>query len=65
MRRKKEVRVWESVIHLVNSGMVVFLMKGGIIMIPILASSVIALTVIAARLSYWRHLKSQHVCDNY
>jgi biopolymer transport protein ExbB len=61
MRRKKEVRVWESVVHLINGGMVAFLMKGGIIMIPILVSSVIALTVIAERFSYWRHLKSQHV----
>jgi hypothetical protein len=31
MRRKKEVRVWESVVHLINGGMVAFLMKGGII----------------------------------
>jgi biopolymer transport protein ExbB len=53
--------VWESVVHLISGGMVAFLVKGGIIMIPIVASSVIALTVIAERFSYWRHLRSQNV----
>jgi hypothetical protein len=56
--------VWESTVHLIRGGMVAFLMKGGIIMTPILASSVIALTVIAEPFSYWRHLKTQHACDD-
>jgi biopolymer transport protein ExbB len=53
--------VWDNVVSLVNGGFVNLLMKGGIMMIPLLASSVIALTVIAERFSYWRYLKSETV----
>jgi biopolymer transport protein ExbB len=56
-----EVGVWESLVGLANSGIVSLLIKGGLIMIPLLASSVIALTVIVERLFFWRALQSQAV----
>jgi biopolymer transport protein ExbB len=58
---RKEVSVWESVVSLGNSGIVSLLMKGGMMMIPLLASSVISLTVIVERLCFWRALRSQVV----
>jgi hypothetical protein len=47
---KKENDVWERVVTLLDSGIVAILMKGGPVMIPLLASSLISLTVILERL---------------
>ena len=44
---------------LVNGGMVGILVKGGPIMIPLLASSVIALAVIIERFFFWRRLRKR------
>jgi biopolymer transport protein ExbB len=38
--------------------------KGGFVMIPLLVSSVVALTVIVERLAFWRHPRSQAVARN-
>jgi biopolymer transport protein ExbB len=59
--KREEVGVWESVVGLGSSGIVGLLIKGGMMMIPLLASSVISLTVIVARLFFWRSLQSQAV----
>ncbi len=58
---EKENDVWERVVPLLNSGMVAILMKGGIVMIPLLASSLISLTVILERLYFWRRLRAREV----
>jgi hypothetical protein len=53
--------VGESALQWLNSGAVAFLIKGGIIMIPLLVCSVISVTVTAERLYFWRSLQSQNV----
>ena len=53
--------MWESAVHWLNAGVVGFLIKGGIIMIPLLVCSVISVTVTAERLYFWRSLQSQNV----
>ena len=53
--------VWESAVHWLNDGVVGFLIKGGIVMIPLLVCSVISVTVTAERLYFWRSLQSQNV----
>jgi biopolymer transport protein ExbB len=58
---EKENDVWERMVPLLNSGMVAMLMKGGIVMIPLLASSLISLTVILERLYFWRRLRAREV----
>jgi biopolymer transport protein ExbB len=54
----RALSVWESAVHWLQAGVVAFLLKGGIVMIPLLICSVISVTVIAER--YWvlRHLRS-------
>ena len=58
---EKENDVWERVVTLLNSGIVAILMKGGPIMVPLLASSLISLTVILERLFFWRRLRAREV----
>jgi biopolymer transport protein ExbB len=53
--------VWESAVHWFSSGVVAFLIKGGIVMIPLLVCSVISVTVIVERLFFWRYLRSHDV----
>jgi biopolymer transport protein ExbB len=53
--------VWDMVVTLLNVRVVTILMKGGIVMIPLLASSLISLTVIIERLHFWRRLRAQEV----
>jgi len=48
-----------AVRDLINGGMVGILIKGGFIMIPLLASSVIALAVIIERALFWRRLRKR------
>jgi biopolymer transport protein ExbB len=44
-----------------STTLVSIVIQGGLVMIPLLASSVIALTVIIERLYFWRRLRSQAV----
>ncbi len=53
--------MWSSVMHFFNAGIVAILIKGGVVMIPLLALSLISLTVIIERLCYWRSLRRQDV----
>jgi biopolymer transport protein ExbB len=53
--------VWESAVHWLNGGAVAFLIKGGIVMIPLLICSVISVTVIVERFFFWRYLRSHDV----
>jgi biopolymer transport protein ExbB len=43
------------------SDMIAIIMKGGLIMIPLLASSLIAVTVILERLAFWHSLRKHEV----
>ena len=53
--------MWESAVHWLSGGAIAFLIKGGIVMIPLLVCSVISVTVIVERLCFWRYLRSQDV----
>ena len=44
---------------LVNGGIVGILAKGGLVMIPLLAASVISLAVIIERFMFWRRLRKR------
>ena len=44
-----------------STTLVSIVIQGGLVMIPLLASSVIALTVVIERLDFWRRLRSQAV----
>jgi biopolymer transport protein ExbB len=44
-----------------TEGVVAILMRGGLIMIPLLAASLISLTVILERFYFWRSLRKQEV----
>jgi biopolymer transport protein ExbB/TolQ len=44
---------------LVNGGIVGILAKGGLVMIPLLAASVISLAVIIERFLFWRRLRKR------
>jgi biopolymer transport protein ExbB len=55
----KEVGVWESAVHWLNAGVMAFLVRGGIIMIPLLVCSVISVTVIVERYCVLRYLRSR------
>ena len=44
-----------------STHLVAIVIQGGLVMIPLLASSVIALTVIVERLYFWRRLRSHAV----
>jgi biopolymer transport protein ExbB len=50
-----------AVRSLINGGMIAILIKGGVVMIPLLASSIISLAVILERLYFWRRLRKQEV----
>jgi biopolymer transport protein ExbB len=50
-----------AVRSLINGGMMAILIKGGVVMIPLLASSIISLAVIFERLYFWRRLRKQEV----
>jgi biopolymer transport protein ExbB len=53
--------VWKSLVTLVPAEIVTVMVKGGLIMIPLLAASLIAVTVIVERLSFWRRLRRHEV----
>jgi biopolymer transport protein ExbB len=53
--------VWESAVQWLTGGAVTFLVKGGIVMIPLLVCSVISVSVIVERFYYWRYLRSQNI----
>jgi biopolymer transport protein ExbB len=53
--------VWNSLVTLVPGEIIAVIVKGGLIMIPLLAASLIAVTVIVERLYFWRRLGAQEV----
>jgi biopolymer transport protein ExbB len=53
--------VWNSLVTFMPSDMIAVIMKGGLIMIPLLASSLIAVTVILERLAFWHSLRKHEV----
>jgi biopolymer transport protein ExbB len=55
--------VWNSMVTLMPSDILAVIVKGGIIMIPLLAASLIAVTVIVERLYFWRRLRA-HAVDS-
>ncbi len=50
-----------SIVANASHNLLWIVIKGGLVMIPLLASSIIALTVIVERLWFWRRLRSQTV----
>jgi biopolymer transport protein ExbB len=50
-----------SIVANASHNLLWIVIKGGFVMIPLLASSIIALTVIVERLCFWRRLRSQTV----
>jgi biopolymer transport protein ExbB len=50
-----------SIVANASHNLLWIVVKGGLVMIPLLASSIIALTVIVERLCFWRRLRSQTV----
>jgi biopolymer transport protein ExbB len=57
----KEPNVWKSLVTLVPAEIVTVIVKGGVIMIPLLAASLVAVTVIIERWSFWRSLRRREV----
>jgi biopolymer transport protein ExbB len=53
--------VWNSLVTLVPGEIIAVIVKGGLIMIPLLASSLIAVTVIIERWYFWRSLRPHEV----
>jgi biopolymer transport protein ExbB len=53
--------VWNGLVSLLPGEIVTIIVKGGFIMIPLLAASLIAVTVIVERLCFWRGLRAQEV----
>jgi biopolymer transport protein ExbB len=53
--------VWESIVTLLPGEIISVIVKGGLIMIPLLAASLIAATVIVERLYFWRSLRAREV----
>jgi biopolymer transport protein ExbB len=53
--------MWSHVLAFFNEGTVAILMKGGLVMIPLLAASLFSLTVIIERFCFWRYLRKQEV----
>jgi biopolymer transport protein ExbB len=49
--------VWNSLVTLIQGEVITFIVKGGLIMIPLLAASLIAVTVIVERFFFWRSLR--------
>ena len=48
---------------LIDGGLIALLMKGGIVMVPLLTSSVISLAIILERWLFWRRLKREEADD--
>lgn len=55
--------MWSNVMTFFNEGVGAIFMKGGLVMIPLLAASLISLTVILERLHFWRRLRRHAVDD--
>jgi biopolymer transport protein ExbB len=53
--------VWNSLVALVPGEIIAVIVKGGLIMIPLLAASLIAMTVILERLYCWRSFRLHEV----
>jgi biopolymer transport protein ExbB len=53
--------VWNSLVTLMPSEIIAIIVKGGLIMIPLLASSLIAVTVILERFAFWHSLRKHEV----
>jgi biopolymer transport protein ExbB len=57
----KENGVWNSIMTFLQNEIITVIVKGGLIMIPLLAASLIAVTVIVERLYFWRTLRAHEV----
>jgi biopolymer transport protein ExbB len=53
--------VWNSLVTVMPSEIITVIVKGGLIMIPLLAASLIAVTVIVERFFFWRSLRAHEV----
>jgi biopolymer transport protein ExbB len=53
--------VWNSLVTLIQGEVITFIVKGGLIMIPLLAASLIAVTVIVERFFFWRSLRAHKI----
>jgi biopolymer transport protein ExbB len=53
--------VWNSLDTVMPSQIITIIVKGGLIMIPLLAASLIAVTVIVERFFFWRSLRAHEV----
>jgi biopolymer transport protein ExbB len=53
--------VWNNLLTFMPNEMIDIIVKGGVIMIPLLASSLIAVTVILERLAFWHSLRKHEV----
>jgi biopolymer transport protein ExbB len=53
--------VWNSIVSLVHGEIIAVIVKGGLTMIPLLAASLISVTVILERLYFWRRLRAHEV----
>lgn len=53
--------MWNSLVTLMPNDIIAVIMKGGLTMIPLLASSLIAVTVILERFAFWHSLRKHEV----
>jgi biopolymer transport protein ExbB len=53
--------VWNSLVTVMPNEIITVIVKGGLIMIPLLAASLIAVTVIVERFFFWRSLRAPEV----
>jgi biopolymer transport protein ExbB len=55
--------MWPNLLTFLNAGPIALLMKGGVIMIPLLVASLISVAVILERLHFWWCLRARGVDD--
>jgi biopolymer transport protein ExbB len=53
--------VWNNLVTLIPDEIIAVIVKGGLIMIPLLAASLLAVTVIIERLYFWRSFRPHEV----
>lgn len=53
--------MWDSLVSLINGGIVAMLIRGGITMLPLLVASLISLTVVIERFYFWWSLRPKRV----
>jgi biopolymer transport protein ExbB len=56
----EEIGVWHSIVSLYGE-IITVIVKGGLIMIPLLGTSLISVAVIVERLYFWRRLRAQEI----